>query len=110
MRIKQVIKLVKKSKVLNKQEKRELIIKGLIETIVNAYKFIIKLPFIILGMLFVTIEMVFGYIVEWADLIEQVFHCIVDWLEDKLPELALTKGQARDKLINEIKQDKFKVK
>ena len=110
MRIKQVIKLINKSKILSKQEKRELIVKGLIETVVNAYKFIIKLPFIILGILFATIEMVFSYIVEFADLIEQVFHCIVDWLEDKLPELALTKGQARDKLMEEIKQNKFQVK
>ena len=110
MRIKQVIKLINKSKILSKQEKRELIVKGLIETIVNAYKFIIKLPFIILGILFATIEMIFSYIVEWANLIEQVFHCIVDWLEDRLPELALTKGQARDKLMEEIKQNKFQVK
>lgn len=110
MRIKQVIKLINKSNVLNKQEKRKLIVKGLIETVVNAYKFIIKLPFIILGILFATIEMVFSYIVELTDLIEQVFHCIVDWLEDKLPELALTKGQARDKLIEEIKQNKFQIK
>ena len=110
MKIKQVIKLINKSKVLNKQEKRKLIVKGLIETIVNSYKFIIKLPFIILGMLFATIEMVFNYIVEFTDLIEQVFYCIVDWLEDRLPELALTKGQARDKLMEEIKQNKFQVK
>ena len=110
MRIKQVIKLINKSKILSKQEKRELIVKGLIETIVNSYKFIIKLPFIILGILFVTIEMVFNYIAEFTDLIEQVFHCIVDWLEDRLPELALTKGKVRDKLIEEIKQNKFKVK
>ena len=61
-------------------------------------------------MLFATIEMIFSYIVEWTDLIEQVFHCIVNWLEDKLPELALTKGKARDKLIEEIKQNKYKVK
>ena len=52
----------------------------------------------------------FFHIVEFADLIEQVFHCIVDWLEDRLPELALTKGQARDKLMEEIKQNKFQVK
>lgn len=110
MKIKQVIKLINKSKTLSKQEKRELIVKGLIETVVNAYKFIIKLPFIILGILFTTIEMVFSYIVEFVDLIEQVFHCIVDWLEDRLPELALTKGQSRDKLIEEIKQNKFQVK
>ena len=110
MRIKQVIKLINKSKVLSKQEKRKLIVKGLIETVINAYKFIIKLPFIILGILFATIEMVFSYIVEFTDLIEQVFHCIVDWLEDRLPELALTKGQAKDKLMEEIKQNKFQVK
>lgn len=110
MKINKVIKLINKSKVLSKQEKRKLIVKGLIETVINAYKFIIKLPFIILGMLFATIEMVFSYIVELADLIEQVFHCIVDWLEDRLPELTLTKGQARDKLMEEIKQNKFQVK
>ena len=110
MRIKQVIKLINKSKILSKQEKRELIVKGLIKTIVNSYKFIIKLPFIILGILFATIEIVFSYIVELANLIEQVFHCIVDWLEDRLPELALTKGQAKDKLMEEIKQNKFQIK
>ena len=87
-----------------------MIVKGLIETIVNAYKFIIKLPFIILGILFATIEMIFSYIVEFTDLIEQVFHCTVGWLEDRLPELALTKGQARDKLMKEIKQNKFQIK
>lgn len=110
MRITKVIKIVKKSNVLTKQEKRGLIIKGLIETIVNVYKTIVKAPFAIIGMILVTLETLLHTIAEGIELIEQVFSCIVILLDEKLPECSLTKGQARDKLIKEIKTNTFKVK
>lgn len=103
MRIVRTIKVINKSKVLNKKEKRELISKGIIELIVNVYKPIIKLPFTIIGLTLCIIGCIVGYIEEGIELIEQVFRSIVFWLDDKIPEIKLTKGQARDKMIAEIR-------
>lgn len=109
MRVRKTLKLIKKSKVLTKKEKRELIIKGIIEEIVNFYKTIIKLPFMVIGLIFCFLGCIFGYIVEGIELIEQVFRSITIWLEDKVPELCLTKNQAREKLLAEIRNNTFKV-
>lgn len=109
MKIVRTIKVINKSKVLNKKEKRELISKGIIELIVNVYKPIIKLPFIIIGLTLCTIGCIVSYIGEGIELVEQVFRSIVFWLDDKIPEINLTKGQARDKMIAEIKGKKYRV-
>lgn len=109
MNIIKIIKLVNRSKTLTNKEKRELISKGLIEQVINVYKTIIKLPFVLIGVTLCIIGCLFEYIVDGIQLIEQVFRSIVFWLDDKIPEINLTKGQARDKMIAEIKGKKYRV-
>lgn len=102
---KRIIKMIKESETLTKQEKRELITKGRIENIVNSYKVIIKLPFFILGISFVTLECLFGYITEFFSLIEQVFSSICIKI-DNFKEFNITNGKAREKILKEIKEKK----
>lgn len=109
MNIIRTIKLINKSKTLTNKEKRELISKGLIEQVINVYKVIIKLPFTIIGLTLCIIGCIVNYIGEGIELVEQVFRSIVFWLDDKIPEINLTKGQARDKMIAEIKGKKYRV-
>lgn len=109
MNIIRTIKLINKSKTLTNKEKRELISKGLIEQVINVYKTIIKLPFTIIGLTLCIIGCIVNYIGEGIELVEQVFRSIVFWLDDKIPEINLTKGQARDKMIAEIKGKKYRV-
>lgn len=110
MNIIRTIKLINRSKTLTSKEKRELISKGLIEQVINVYKTIIKLPFTIIGLVLCIIGCIVNYIGEGIELVEQVFRSIIFWLDDKIPEVSLTKGQARDKMIAEIRGEKFKVK
>ena len=108
MNKKRIIKMIKESQVLTKQEKKELIRKAKIENFVNNYKIIIKLPFLILGLTFVTLECLFGYITEFFDLIEQVFHSICIKI-DNFKEFNITNGKAREKILKEIKEKKYKI-
>ena len=109
MNIIRTIKLINRSKTLTNKEKRELISKGLIEQVINVYKTIIKLPFVLIGLTLCIIGCIVNYIGEGIELVEQVFRSIVFWLDDKIPEINLTKGQARDKMIAEIKGEKYRV-
>ena len=110
MKIVRTIKVINRSKTLTSKEKRELISKGLIEQVINVYKVIIKLPFVLIGLTLCIIGCIVNYIGEGIELVEQVFRSIVFWLDDKIPEINLTKGQARDKMIAEIKGKKYRVK
>lgn len=110
MRITRVIKMIKRSNILTKQEKKELIIKGLLESIVNSYKLILIVPFALLRILFLILENLFNYITEFIGIIEAVFNELTNLLDRKLPELSLTKGNARDRMIQEIKDKKYQVK
>lgn len=107
MRRTEVIKMIKKSNILTNQEKKELIIKGLLEDIVCSYKLILIAPFALLRILFSILENLFNYITEFIGIIEAVFHGLTDLLDRKLPELILTKGETRDKMIQEIKNKKY---
>ena len=102
---KRILKMIKESQTLTKQEKKDLIIKGRIENIINSYKVIIKLPFLILGISFATLECLFGYITELFSLIEQVFSSICIKI-DNTKDITLTNGEAREKILKEIKEKK----
>lgn len=108
MNKKRIIKMIKESQVLTEQEKKELIRKGKIENFVNSYKIIIKLPFLILGLTFVTLECLFGHITEFFDLIEQVFSSICIKI-DNFKEFNITNGEIREKVLKEIKEKKYKI-
>lgn len=112
MGITKVIKLISKSEVLTKKEKRELIVKGIIETIVNSYKWLCKLPFAIVGITFCLFGMLFTKLEELMELLETPFNCIVQSIDD-WKELGLTKGEPRERLMKEIREKgmkKFSVK
>lgn len=106
-RLKRTLKMIKQSKVLTEKEKKELIGKGIIESIINSYKIIIKTPFWILGITFATLECLFGYITELFSLIEQIFSSICIKIDD-IKEFTLTNNDARERLIKEIKENKIK--
>lgn len=106
-RFRKGIKIIKQSEVLSKEEKREYIIKGTIEELLNSWKWFAKLPFTIIGITFVTLECLFGYLAEGASLVEQVFRSIVLWLDDRR-DITLTNGETREKLLKEIKEKNIK--
>lgn len=108
MKFRRTLKILKQSKVLTRKEKRELIIKGTIEGIVNSYKIIIKIPFQILGITFATLEFLFNSIAEFFDLIEQIFYSFCLKI-DNLKEFTLTSNnKAREKVLKEIKENQIK--
>lgn len=104
--MKKIIKWIKESEVLTEEEKKKLIKRGKIEYLLNSYKTILKFPFLILGILFATLECLFNYFADIFDLIEQTFSSICIKI-DSLKEVNLTKGEAREKLIKEMKNRKF---
>ena len=101
MRITRAIKMIKRSNILTKQEKKELIVKGLLESVINSYKLFLIAPFTLLRILFSVLENLFNYITEFIGIIETVFYELTNLLDRKLPELSLTKGKARDRMIQE---------
>lgn len=108
MKFRRMLKILKQSKVLTKKEKRKLIIKGTVESIVNSYKIIIKIPFQILGITFATLEFLFNSIAELFSLIEQVFSSICLKIDD-IKEFTLTSNsKAREKVLKEIKENQIK--
>lgn len=92
---------------LTKKEKRELIAKGIIETIVNSYKWLCKLPFAIVGITFCLFGMLFAKLEELMELLETPFSCVVQSI-DNWKELGLTEGEPRERLLKEIKEKGIK--
>lgn len=108
MNEKRIIKIIKESQVLTEQEKKDLIRKGKIENFVNSYKIIIKLPFLIIGIIFATLTMIFTTISKCFDLVEQVFHSICIKIDDT-KDITFTNGEVREKILKEIKEKKYKI-
>lgn len=104
MKVIKYIKIVKKSKVLTEQEKKELIKKGIVEMILNIHKDLCKLPFAIIGIVFCLFSILFSKLGEIMELLETPFKCIVLRIDD-WEEIVLTKGETRDKLLKEIKEN-----
>ena len=107
MNKKRIIKMIKESQMLTEQEKKGLIRKAKIENFVNSYKIIIKLPFLLIGIIFATLTMIFATISEYFDLIEQVFSSICIKI-DNFKEFNITNGEARERILKEIKEMKEK--
>ena len=108
MNKKRIIKMIKESQVLTDQEKKDLIRKAKLENFVNSYKIIIKLPFLIIGIIFATLTMIFATISEYFDLIEQVFNSICIKI-DNTKDITFTNGEVREKILKEIKEKKYKI-
>lgn len=105
------LKLIKKSQVLSKEEKRKLFTFGLLEVIINSYVNIIQLPFKLIGYILIIIQHIFELIANGLELFISVIEQLCIMLDTRLPQVNLTRGKAREKILKEIKDNKiYKVK
>ena len=105
------LKLIKKSQVLSKEEKRKLFAFGLLEVIINSYVNIIQLPFKLIGYILIIIQHIFELIANGLELFISVLEQLCMMLDTRLPQVNLTRGKAREKVLKEIKDNKiYKVK
>lgn len=105
------LKLIKKSQVLSKEEKRKLFTFGLLEVIINSYVNIIQLPFKLIGYILIVIQHIFELIANGLELLISVIEQLCIMLDTRLPQVNLTRGKAREKILKEIKDNKiYKVK
>ena len=105
MKNKKIMRIIKESSVLTEKEKKTLIRKAKIENILSSYKFLLKLPFLIIGITFATLEMIFTCFSEVFDLLEQVFSSICIKI-DNLKDFVITNDNTREKILKEIKNKK----
>lgn len=105
------LKLIRKSQVLSKEEKRKLFTFGLLEVIINSYVDIIQLPFKLIGYILIIIQHIFELITNGLELFISVLGQLCIMLDTKLPQVNLTRRKAREKVLKEIKDNKiYKVK
>lgn len=105
------LKLIRKSQVLSKEEKRKLFTFGLLEVIINSYVNIIQLPFKLIGYILIVIQHIFELIANGLELFISVIEQLCIMLDTRLPQVNLTRGKAREKILKEIKDNKiYKVK
>lgn len=100
------IKLINKSKVLTKEEKKWLIKRGIVETLINKYKLLLKFPFIIISVVFCFISSVLEKISDFFYYyIGEPIDSVVEFIDNRLPTISLTKGTIRDLIVKEIKDN-----
>ena len=105
------LKLIRKSQVLSKEEKRKLFTFGLLEVIINSYVNIIQLPFKLIGYILIIIQHIFELITNGLELFISILEQLCIMLDTRLPQVILTRGKAREKVLKEIKDNKiYKVK
>lgn len=105
------LKLIRKSQVLSKEEKRKLFTFGLLEVIINSYVNIIQLPFKLIGYILIIIQHIFELIANGLELFISILEQLCIMLDTRLPQVNLTRGKAREKVLKEIKDNKiYKVK
>ena len=105
------LKLIRKSQVLSKEEKRKLFTFGLLEVIINSYVNIIQLPFKLIGYILIIIQHIFELITNGLELFINVLEQLCIMLDTKHPQVNLTRGKAKEKILKEIKDNKiYKVK
>lgn len=105
------LKLIRKSQVLSKEEKRKLFTFGLLEVIINSYVNIIQLPFKLIGYILIVTQHIFELIANGLELFISVLEQLCIMLDTRLPQVNLTRGKARKKVLKEIKDNKiYKVK
>ena len=100
------IKLINRSNVLTKEEKKWLIKRGIVETLVNKYKLLLKFPFIIISVVFCLISSILEKISDFFYYyIGEPIDRVVDFIDNRLPTISLTKGTIRDLIVKEIKDN-----
>ena len=96
---------------LSKEEKRKLFTFGLLEVIINSYVNIIQLPFKLISYILIIIQYIFELIANGLELFISVLEQLCIMLDTRLPQVNLTRGKAREKVLKEIKDNKiYKVK
>lgn len=104
MRNVETIKTIKKLKGLTEQEKKYFITKGILEIIINSYKVVLKLPFYLVGYLFIVIG-------AGAEKIEDLFYFLSNFIEnilykiEKIKSINLCTKQEIDHLKKIIKEE-----
>ncbi len=100
------IKLINRSNVLTKEEKKWLIKRGIVETLVNKYKLLLKFPFIIISVVFCFISSILEKISDFFYYyIGEPIDGVVRFIDNRLPTISLTKGIIRDLIVKEIKDN-----
>lgn len=106
------IKIIKKiNKMdLTKEEKIRIIGFGLLEIIVNSYKSILKLPFFLIGWLFVILGGLFEFIYNLFEIIATICQQIVLKIDMK-KDIQFVSKTDRKKIIEKFEKsiDKYKV-
>ena len=106
------IKIIKKiSKTdLTRKEKIRIIGLGLLETIVNSYKLILKLPFFLIGWLFVVLSILFEFMYNLFEIIATICQQIVLKIDMK-KDIQFVPKTDRKKIIEKFEKsiDKYKV-
>ena len=99
------LKIIKCSKVLTKKEKRKMIALGFCETFCNSYKLILKLPFLIFAIPLILLGAGLEYLGEFLQNVGDIVDTPIQKIND-ISDITFTKGEAREKLLAEIKGER----
>lgn len=99
------LKIIKRSKVLTKKEKRKMIALGFCETFCNSYKLILKLPFLIFAIPLILLGAGLEYLGEFLQNVGDIIDTPIQKIND-INDITFTKGEAREKLLTEIKGER----
>ena len=104
----EVVKNIKKCKSITKKEQNKLITMGFFETILNFYKKVLVFPFSVIRLVVCGLTYFFDWLATVFDTIQAFFRdTIIRAINNNLPTIDLTKGQARDKVLKELKENNF---
>ena len=79
--------------------------------IINSYVNIIQLPFKLVSYILIVIQHIFELIANGLELFISILEQLCIMLDTRLPQVNLTRGKAREKVLKEIKDNKiYKVK
>ena len=90
------IKMIIKMENIEKGFKFKMISLGILEEIINSYKIILKLPFLLIGIPFCFIGWLSKQIAELCELVTSVIH--------EIPYIKLCKKEDREKMIKAIRE------
>lgn len=99
------LKIIKRSKVLTKKEKRKMIALGFCETFCNSYKLILKLPFLIFAIPLILLGAGLEYLGEFLQSVGNIVDTPIQKIND-INDITFTKSEAREKLLAEIKGER----
>lgn len=99
------LKIIKRSKVLTKKEKRKMIALGFCETFCNSYKLILKLPFLIFAIPLILLGAGLEYLGEFLQNVGNVVDTPIQKI-NSISDITFTKGEARERLFAELKGER----